>query len=215
MSQKLLPIPEETLLRLAAETPTPFHVYDEAGIRRNARQLTKAFAWAPGFREYFAVKATPNPRIMTVLREEGCGMDCSSLAELILSDRVGAAGEEVMFTSNNTPAHEYQKAADLGAVINLDDVSHIDYLQENVGLPELVSFRYNPGPLSEGSVIIGAPVEAKFGFTREQLFEGYRKLREQGVKRFGLHAMIVSNELSRGCPGGKRADVVRAGRRGP
>lgn len=195
-NSKTLPIPEATLLKLAAETPTPFHIYDEAGIRRNAQALIKAFSWAPGFREYFAVKATPNPHILKILFEEGCGMDCSSLAELILSERVGAGPEDIMFTSNNTPASEYQKAKQLGAIINLDDLTHVEFLRDEVGLPELISCRYNPGPLSEGSAIIGKPTEAKFGFSREQLIEGYAKLKENGVRRFGLHAMIVSNELS-------------------
>lgn len=196
MPQKTLPIAEETLVRLAHEVPTPFHVYDEAGIRQNARALQAAFSWAPAFREYFAVKATPNPHIMSVLRDEGCGLDCSSMAELVLSQRVGAAGMDIMFTSNNTPAEEYQKATDLGAVINLDDRTHVEFLRDEIGLPELISCRYNPGPLSEGSAIIGTPVESKFGFAREQLIEGYRALKECGVRRFGLHAMIVSNELS-------------------
>lgn len=196
MPAKTLPIEEQTLLRIAAELPTPFHLYDEAGIRQNARALNTAFAWAPSFQEYFAVKATPNPHLMRILKEEGCGFDCSSLAELILSERIGATGRDIMFTSNNTPASEYQKAFDLGAVINLDDITHIDYLQQNVGLPELISMRYNPGPLSGGSAIIGKPVEAKFGFTREQLLDAYGILRDRGVRRFGLHAMIVSNELS-------------------
>lgn len=196
MAEKTLPIDQATLLRIAAQTATPFHIYDARGIRQNARRLNQAFAWAPSFREYFAVKATPNPHLMRLLQAEHCGFDCSSLAELILSERIGAGGQDIMFTSNNTPAQEYQKAVELGAIVNLDDITHIDFLQQHVGLPELISLRYNPGPLSEGSAIIGKPTEAKFGITRPQLLEAYGELRERGVQRFGLHAMIVSNELS-------------------
>ncbi|MCA9240651.1 MAG: diaminopimelate decarboxylase, partial [Planctomycetales bacterium] len=196
MPTKTLPIPEEKLLEIAAQVRTPFHLYDEAGIRSNARALNEAFSWAHRFREYFAVKATPNPHLLRVLGEEGCGVDCSSMAELVLAERVGMQGEDIMFTSNNTPLVEYQKATDLGAIVNLDDISHIEFLKREIGLPDLVSCRYNPGPLSQGSAIIGTPVEAKFGFTREQFLEGYRVLRDAGVKRFGLHAMIVSNELN-------------------
>jgi diaminopimelate decarboxylase len=193
---KQIPFSKAQIDELTQKYPTPFFIYDEDAIRKNVRALNEAFSWCPGFREYFAVKATPNPHLMRVLREEGCGADCSSLAELILCERLGITGEEVMFTSNNTLAKEYQKAADIGAVINLDDITHIDYLDTNVGLPELICFRYNPGPLREGNVIIGKPEEAKFGFTREQLFEGYRLAQERGVKRFGLHTMVASNELN-------------------
>ncbi|HEX6291243.1 MAG TPA: diaminopimelate decarboxylase [Herpetosiphonaceae bacterium] len=181
---------------IAAAHPTPFYLYDERGLREQARRLHAAFAWAPGFKEYFAVKATPNPTILRILHEEGCGTDCSSLAELVLSERVGITGEEIMFSSNNTPAVEFQKARELGAIINLDDLSHIEYLERHAGLPELVSLRYNPGPLRTGNAIIGNPIEAKFGLTRAQLFEGYRVLRDKGATRFGLHTMVVSNELS-------------------
>ncbi|MCA9056872.1 MAG: diaminopimelate decarboxylase, partial [Planctomycetaceae bacterium] len=176
--------------------PTPFYVYDEAGIRETARRLNQAFGWCEGFREYFAVKATPNPHILQILKEEGLGADCSSLAELTLAERIGLRGEDLMFTSNNTPASEYREACRLGAVINLDDISHIDYLQQAAGLPDLICFRYNPGPAREGNVIIGRPEEAKYGFTEAQLFEGYRILRDAGVKRFGLHTMVASNELN-------------------
>jgi diaminopimelate decarboxylase len=148
-----------------------------------------------GFKEYFAVKALPNPFILKILKEEGFGADCSSLPELLLAESVGITGEDIMFTSNDTPAKEYRKAKELGAVINLDDISHIEFLEEQVGLPELVCFRYNPGPLRKGNVLIGHPEEAKYGFTREQLFTGYRMLKEKGVKRFGLHTMVASNEL--------------------
>ncbi|MCH8828825.1 MAG: diaminopimelate decarboxylase, partial [Planctomycetes bacterium] len=170
--------------------------YDERTIRENARRLLAAFSWCAGFHEYFAVKATPNPHILQLLAEEGCGADCSSLAELVLCDRVGITGEEIMFSSNNTAAHEYEKALQLGAIINLDDVTHIPFLQERQGLPELLCFRYNPGPLRTGNAIIGKPEEAKYGFTREQLFEGYRLARDNGVTRFGLHTMVASNELN-------------------
>jgi diaminopimelate decarboxylase len=175
--------------------PTPFYIYDEAAIRENAKALIKAFDWCPGFKEYFAVKATPNPRIVDALREEGFGADCSSLAELILCERLGIRGEEIMFTSNNTMSEDYKKAKELGAVINLDDISHIEYLHESVGMPELICFRYNPGPLRSGNAIIGEPQEAKYGFTREQLFEGYKKAKGLGATRFGLHTMVASNEL--------------------
>ena len=195
MAEKPLPIDAATIRRIADEYPTPFHLYDERGIRENARRLNAAFAWVPRFREYFAVKATPNPHLLAILADEGCGADCSSLAELVLSERVGITGERIMFTSNDTPAKDFAEAVRLGAVINLDDLSHIEYLERHVGLPELLCFRYNPGPLREGNVIIGKPEEAKYGFTREQLFDGYRSLKKKGVRRFGLHTMVASNEL--------------------
>jgi len=196
MNAKALPFQAGQLEQIASEYPTPFHIYDESAIRANARQLHEAFSWCESFKEYFAVKATPNPHIVGLLAEEGCGGDCSSMAELVLCERLGITGEDIMFTSNNTPAYEYQKAVDLGAIINLDDLSHIAYLDEHVGLPNVISFRYNPGPLREGNAIIGNPEEAKYGFTREQLFEGYAMLKERGVERFGLHTMVASNELN-------------------
>jgi diaminopimelate decarboxylase len=192
---KSLRFTTEQLERIVQIYPTPFYLYDERGIRASARALLDAFAWSPGFTNYFAVKATPNPRIMAVLADEGCGMDCSSLAELVLSEHIGVTGERIMFTSNNTPAAEFQAARRLGAVINLDGVGHLDYLDQHAGLPDLISFRYNPGPLREGNTIIGRPEEAKFGCTREQLFEGYAAARARGVRRFGLHTMLASNEL--------------------
>jgi diaminopimelate decarboxylase len=195
MSQKKCPMTREQLEALTEKFPTPFHLYDESAIRANARALKEAFAWCPGFKEYFAVKATPNPYLMKILKTEGFGADCSSVAELLLSESIGLSGNDIIFTSNDTPASEYQKAVDLGAIINLDDISHIEYLEKNVGLPELVCCRYNPGPLKGGNAIIGHPEEAKYGFTRPQLFEGYRILRDKGVKRFGLHTMVASNEL--------------------
>ncbi|OUT58635.1 MAG: diaminopimelate decarboxylase [Rhodopirellula sp. TMED11] len=190
------PLTSELIAELKKQYPTPFYVYDEAGIRENAQRLHRAFAWNPGFREFFAVKALPNPHIMEVLKDENCAADCSSVAELELSDRVGLKGEEIMFTSNNTLSKDYQRAKELGAIINLDDLSHLEYVKQHVGLPELISFRYNPGPLREGNAIIGKPEEAKFGFTREQLFTGYKQALADGVKRFGLHTMVASNELN-------------------
>ena len=177
--------------------PTPFHIYDERGIRENARNIIDAFSWVDGFKEYFAVKAAPNPYLMKILKQEGFGADCSSLPELLLADKCGISGENIMFTSNDTPSEEFKKAFELGAIINLDDISHIPYLENHIGtIPELICARYNPGPLRSGNAIIGEPQEAKYGFTRDQLFEGYRILREKGVKRFGLHTMVASNELN-------------------
>lgn len=193
---KPLPYSKAEIERIIEKYPTPFHLYHEQAIRENARKLLAAFAWAPGFKEYFAVKATPNPHILKILKEEGFGADCSSLAELVLAEKAGIVGEDIMFSSNNTPAHEFIKAKELGAIINLDDISHIEYLDRHAGLPELISFRYNPGPLrGGGNAIIGLPQEAKYGFTRKQLIEGYGMVKEMGVKRFGLHTMVVSNEL--------------------
>jgi diaminopimelate decarboxylase len=195
---KQLPFDAATIRAITATHPTPFYLYDAAGIRRAARDLQAAFAWAPAFREFFAVKATPNPQILKLLAAEGCGADCSSLPELLLAERAGLTGERVLLTSNNTPAEEYAAARRLGALINLDDVGHLAFLARHAGLPDFVSFRYNPGPLREGNAIIGRPEEAKFGVTREQLFAGYAAARDAGVRRFGLHAMIVSNELDPG-----------------
>jgi len=196
MSEKKLTIPESVIRNIAETYPTPFHLYDEKAIRENARELVKAFSWNKGFKEYFAVKATPNPVIVKMLKDEGFGADCSSFAELVLADRVGIRGEDIMFTSNDTPAEEFVKARELGAIINLDDIRHFDYLARHAGLPDLICFRYNPGPLKEGNVIIGHPEEAKYGLTREQLFEAYRMAKESGIKRFGLHTMVASNELN-------------------
>ena len=190
-----LPFEQGQVEKIVEQFPTPLYIYDEKAIRENARRLNAAFEWNAGFKEYFAVKATPNPAILQLLREENLGADCSSMAELVLCERVGVRGEDIMFTSNNTPSYEYQKAREMGAVINLDDISHIEFLASSVGLPELMSFRYNPGPLREGNAIIGKPEEAKYGFERDQLLEGYRRLQQQGVERFGLHTMVASNEL--------------------
>jgi diaminopimelate decarboxylase len=195
MSQKKCPLSHEQLEELTTRYSTPFYLYDEAAIRANARALKEAFAWNPGFKEYFAVKATPNPYLMKILKAEGFGADCSSLPELLLSEAVDLSGEDIIFTSNDTPADEYVKAMELGAIINLDDITHIKFLEQCAGLPERICLRYNPGPLKAGNTIIGHPEEAKYGFTRDQLFEGYRLLRDKGIKRFGLHTMVASNEL--------------------
>lgn len=199
MTDKTLPFTLDQLEAIAAQVPTPFHVYDEAAMRRNARAFYEAFKWVPGgFINYYAVKALPNPHVLAALKAEGLGGDCSSLAELKLCEAVGITGSNIVFTSNDTPAYEYAEAARLGAIINLDDISHIDFLEKALGgrLPELLCFRYNPGRLKEGNAIIGKPEDAKYGFTREQLFEGYRQLQQKGVKRFGLHTMVASNELN-------------------
>ncbi|MBI2632571.1 DUF2322 family protein [Candidatus Pacearchaeota archaeon] len=199
------PIPyyiHEALPSIIEKFGTPFHIYDEPGIISTGRMLNQVFSWVPmvhgqGFRNYFAVKALPNPRILEILKREGMGADCSSYTELKIADAVGFKGKEMMFTSNDTPEHEFRYAKDLGAIINFDDLTHIDFFLKHVGdLPELVCCRYNPGELKEGNSIIGSPTEAKYGFTREQLFDGYRKLRERGIKRFGLHTMVASNELN-------------------
>ena len=193
----------EQLQEIAKDYPTPFHLYDERGIRENARALHAAFAWNPGFKEYFAVKATPTPGILKLLREEGCGVDCSSLTELMLSDKCGFHGHDIMFSSNETPACEYQLAEKLGAVINLDDFTHIDFLKETLGhIPETVSCRFNPGGVfqlgesKEGFQVMDTPGDSKYGFTRNQLFEGFKKLKALGAKRFGIHAFLASNTLS-------------------
>ena len=196
MAEKKLPFSQAQLDEMLQKYPTPFHLYDEAAIRANVKRLLAAFSWAPAFKEYFAVKATPNPFLLKILKEEGLGADCSSAAELVLAEKVGITGENIMFSSNDTPAEEYAKAVELGAIINLDDISHIDYLEKHVGLPELLSFRYNPGSARAGNTIIGKPEDAKYGLTKEQLFEAYRIVRDKGVKRFGIHTMVISNELN-------------------
>tara|TARA_Y100000310_G_scaffold307820_1_gene350241 strand:- start:3646 stop:4920 length:1275 start_codon:yes stop_codon:yes gene_type:complete len=196
MTIKKLPFTKEKILEIIKVHPTPFYIYDEGAIRDNARLFKKAFGILPGFKEFFAVKALPNPFIMKILKEEGFGTDCSSYPELVLSEKIGTVKEDIMFSSNDTPANEYKKAKELGAIINLDDISHIPFLEKHAGLPDLISFRYNPGPARKGNVIIGDPKEAKYGFTREQLFEGYKLCKDKGVKRFGLHTMVVSNELN-------------------
>ena len=185
--------------QIALTYPTPFHIYDEKGIRENARALKEAFAWNKGFREYFAVKATPNPFIMQVLREEGCGFDCSSYTELLLSDKVGAKQHDIMFSSNETPDMDFKKAYELGAIINLDDFTHIDVLDKLTGIPETICCRYNPGGefKTDGSAnVMDTPRDAKYGFTHEQIIEGYRILKEKGAKTFGMHSFLASNTLT-------------------
>ncbi|MCL1928327.1 MAG: diaminopimelate decarboxylase [Treponema sp.] len=196
MSEKTFPLNREKLEELSKTHPTPFYLYDEKAIRNNAREITKAYGIFPGFKEHFAVKALPNPIMLKILASEGFGADCSSMTELLLAEMAGIQGEDIMFSANNTPAAEYREARRLGAVINLDDFTHIEFLEKNAGIPELISCRYNPGPLKSGNAIIGKPEEAKYGFTREQLFAAYPLLKEKGAKRFGLHTMVASNELS-------------------
>lgn len=188
---------------VAAQYPTPFHIYDERGIRNNARRLRAAFAWNAGFREYFAVKATPTPAILRLLHEEGCGCDCSSLAELMMAERCGITGEDIMFSSNNTPAEEYRLADRLGALINLDDITMVDFLEQSVGgIPEKICCRYNPGGVftlgetREGFQVMDNPGDAKYGMTRGQIAEAFTRLASMGAKEFGLHAFLASNTLS-------------------
>ncbi len=195
MTSKSLPFSKERILEIINRYPTPFHIYDEAAIRQNARKFLKSFGILEGFRQFFAVKATPNPYILKILRQEGFGVDCSSLAELEMAERLGFRGEEIMFSSNDTPAEEFVKAKQLGAIINLDDISHINFLEKAAGIPDLICLRYNPGPTRKGNEIIGKPEEAKYGLTREQMLGAYTMLKKKGAKRFGMHTMIVSNEL--------------------
>lgn len=187
----------EQIKKITEDYPTPFHIYDEKGIRENARMLNKAFSWNKGFKEYFAIKATPNPHIIKILHEEGCGVDCSSLTELMLAEALGITGDEIMFSSNATPAEEFVKARELDAYINLDDFTHINYLEEVAGLPKTISCRYNPGGvLRISNTIMDNPGDAKYGFTKEQLIKGYKKLMDKGVEHFGIHAFIASNIIS-------------------
>ena len=196
MVSKQLPFTKTKIEEIIKTYPTPFHIYDEKAIRDNAEDMKHAFSTVTGFKEFFAVKALPNPYILKILAEHGFGADCSSLPELLLAEKAGIVGENIMFSSNDTPSEEFVKAKELGAIINLDDISHIDVLEKTAGLPDIVCFRYNPGPLKGGNSIIGKPEDAKYGFTREQLFEGYEILKKKGVKRFGLHTMVASNELN-------------------
>lgn len=191
-------VTKEQIEEIVKTYPTPFHIYDEKGIRENARALKEAFAWNKGFKEFFAVKATPNPFLINILREYGFGCDCSSLTELMLSDAIGVEGKDIMFSSNDTPAEEFVYAAKLGATINLDDITHIDFLEKTIGkLPETISCRYNPGGLFQITTdIMDNPGDAKYGFTTEQLFEGYRILQQKGVKNFGIHAFLASNTVT-------------------
>ena len=187
----------EQLKEITKTYPTPFHIYDEKGIRENARLLKKAFSWNPGFKEYFAVKAEPNPYIMKILKEEGCGADCSSLTELMLSEAVGLTGSEIMFSSNDTPAGEYTKARELGAYINLDDYTMIDFLEQECGIPETICCRYNPGGVyTVSNGIMDNPGDAKYGMTKEQITEAFRRLMKLGARHFGIHSFLVSNTVT-------------------
>ena len=192
------PLSKAQLDDLISKFPTPFYLYDEKAIRENMQKFTKAFSIFPVFREHFAVKACPNPYILKILAQEGCGADCSSLPELILSKKSGILGKKVIFTSNETPAEEYKYAYESGNIINLDDFTHIDYLKKAIGkLPDTICFRYNPGNNKQGcNSIIGKPEEAKYGLTREQIIQAYKICKEEGVKHFGLHTMVASNELN-------------------
>lgn len=189
---------KDQLEAIAAQYPTPFHLYDEAGIRRNMEALRDAFSWNEGYKEYFAVKATPNPFLIKLLHEYGCGCDCSSYTELMLSDACGIRGHDIMFSSNETPAADYQLADELGAIINLDDITHIDFLEETIGhIPEIISCRYNPGGLFEiSNGIMDNPGDAKYGMTTEQLYEAFRILKAKGAKEFGIHAFLCSNTVT-------------------
>ena len=187
-------LPDSVFEKAAERFPTPFHLYSEAGIRRRARLLKQAFSWCPDFEEYFAVKALPNPAILRVMKEEGCGLDCSSETELMLAEALGFSGRDIMFSANAMPDAEFAHAGQLGAIINLDDISHIEVLRRTAGIPETVCCRYNPGgDFRIGTAIMGNPGEAKYGFTYDQLREGLLKLKELGAKRFGLHAFLSSN----------------------
>ena len=190
-------VTKEQVEEIAKTYPTPFYLYDEKGIRENARKMKKAFSWNKGFREYFAVKATPNPFILKILQEEGCGTDCSSLTELMMSEACGFKGSDIMFSSNVTPAKEYQKAKELGAFINLDDITHIDFLEEVAGIPETICCRYNPGGVFKiSNDIMDNPGDAKYGMTTEQIFEAFKILKEKGAEEFGIHAFLASNTVT-------------------
>ena len=190
-------VTREQLESLTQEFPTPFHLYDEAGIRETARALHRAFAWNEGFKEYFAIKATPNPSILKILQEEGCGVDTASYVELLMADKLGFSGKEIMFSSNNTPADEFVYARELGATINLDAYEDIAFLKSVTGIPKVISCRYNPGGVFElGTDIMDNPEEAKFGMTKEQLIQAFIELKELGVEEFGIHALLASNTVS-------------------
>ena len=196
-------VTKDQLEAIAAQYPTPFHIYDEKGIRENARRLKAAFAWNPGYREYFAVKATPTPAILKILKEEGCGCDCSSMTELLMSEKCGITGEHIMFSSNDTPTSEFQLADKLGAIINLDDITLVDYLEQSIGkIPEKVCCRYNPGGVftlgetREGFQVMDNPGDAKYGMTRAQIAEAFTRLAAKGAKEFCIHSFLASNTIS-------------------
>ena len=188
----------EQLQEITKTYPTPFHLYDEKGIRENAKALKEAFSWNKGYKEYFAVKATPNPFLINILREYGCGCDCSSMTELMLSNEIGVKGDDIMFSSNDTPAEEFAYAAKIGAIINLDDYTHIDFLEKTLGyIPETISCRFNPGGIFQiSNDIMDNPGDAKYGMTEEQLFDAYRVLQQKGAKHFGIHAFLASNTVT-------------------
>ena len=187
----------EQAQEIIADVPTPFHLYDEKGIRANARLVNKAFAWNKGFKEYFAVKATPNPYLLRILKEEGCGVDCSSYTELLLSEACGFSGSDIMFSSNETPVQDMKKAYDLGAYINLDDLTHVDFLKNVAGIPETICCRFNPGGTFDlGNGIMDNPGDAKYGMTTEQIFEAFKILKEKGAEEFGIHAFLASNTVT-------------------
>ena len=190
-------VSRDKLAEITAQFPTPFHLYDEKGIRERARALHEAFSWNPGFKEYFAVKATPNPAILKILKEEGCGVDCASYVELLMSQKLGFARQDIMFSSNNTPAEDFQFARDLGATINLDAYEDVAFLKEAAGIPKIISCRYNPGGVFElGTSIMDNPEEAKFGMTKDQLIQAFKELKELGAEKFGIHALLASNTVS-------------------
>lgn len=190
-------VTKEKIEEIVQKYPTPFHIYDEKGIRENAAKVKQAFAWNKGFKEFFAVKATPNPFLINILREYGCGVDCSSMTELMLSNAIGCKGEDIMFSSNDTPAEEFKYAREIGATINLDDFTHIDFLEKVAGIPETISCRFNPGGyFSIANSIMDNPGDAKYGFTKEQIIEGFKILKAKGAKRFGIHAFLASNTVT-------------------
>lgn len=197
MSKKIPFVTKEQLEKIVSQYPTPFHLYDEVGIRRTARLVNKAFSWNKGFKEYFAVKATPNPYLLQILREEGCGADCSSYTELQMSDAVGFKESEIMFSSNATPAEDFKLARKLNVNINLDDITHIDFLEKVADIPETVCCRYNPGGhFAIANTIMDNPGDAKYGMTHEQIIEAYKILKSKGVKNFGIHAFLASNTVT-------------------
>lgn len=191
-------VTKEQVEEVAAKYPTPFHLYDEKGIRENVKALKEAFSWNPGFREYFAVKATPNPYLIKILNEYGCGCDCSSMTELMLSEAIGVTGEKIMFSSNDTPVEEFVYADQLGAIINLDDITHIDVLEKTLGhIPETISCRFNPGGIFKiSNDIMDNPGDSKYGMTTEQIFEAFKILKSKGAKNFGIHAFLASNTVT-------------------
>lgn len=190
-------VTKEQIEEIVKTYPTPFHIYDEAGIRANAKRLIDAFAWNKGYKEFFAVKATPNPSLIGILKEYGCGVDCSSKTELMLAKAMGFKGEDIMFSSNDTPREDFEYAAKIGATINLDDITHIDFLEEICGIPETISCRFNPGGYFEiANSIMDNPGDAKYGMTREQIIEAFKILKSKGAKRFGIHAFLASNTVT-------------------